>query len=447
MKTISNKCEEIMKLIAVWTLCLLGVCATLPSAAQQVMTLEDAISIGMKNNYDILMARNQQDAADLDYQYAFGAFLPQIHGAASKTWSAADIKQRYSNGNDVKKDNSKSHNVGLSAALNWTLFDGLKVFATKDKLQAIQQAGAYTVKDQVITTVSGIIQAYYNIVQSKQQLASINEQMSISQERVNIANNKFTSGLGSKIDLLQAQVDLNAQKSAYLQQQTLIDEHKATLNQLIALPPDNEYDVSDSIPLNMGLELDVIRQRALAENPGLLLAKKDVDISRLSLKEIQRSRFPTISFNSSYGFTRQSSEAGFSLYNQNKGLTYGFSASIPIFEGFNTTREAKSAKLDIDYQQLNLKNEQSRVTLQVRNAFKDYQYYKKALELEQENLGIAKENVKVNLAAFRLGQVSSLEVKEAQQSLSDAEYRLITARYNAKLAETSLLRLQGNLMR
>lgn len=436
-----------MKLIAAWTLCFLSVCAIVPCAAQQLMTLDNAISIGIKNNYDILMARNQKQAADLDYQYAFGAFLPQINGNASKTWSKADIKQKYSNGNDVEKNGSKSHNIGLSAELNWTLFDGLRVFATKDKLKAIQQAGAYSVKEQIVTSVSEIIQAYYNIVQSRQQLASITEQMSISQERVNIANNKFTSGLGSKVDLLQAQVDLNAQKSALLQQQTLIDQNKAVLNQLIALPPDNDYTVADSIPLDMGLELEPIRQRALEDNPGLLVAKTDVDISRLGLKEIQRSRFPTISFNSTYGFTRSSSEAGFSLYNQNKGLTYGFSASIPIFEGFNTNREVKSAKLDIDYQKLNLQNAQSQVTLQVRNAFKDYEYYKRALELEEQNLGIAEENVKVNLAAFRLGQVSSLEVKEAQQSLSDAEFRLITARYNAKLSETTLMKLQGMLVK
>lgn len=437
-----------MKSICARTLCSLSLCLfALPGFSQQVMTLENALTIGMKNNYDILMAKNQEDAARLDYQYAFGAFLPQLNGTASKTWSTADIEQKYSTGSSVKRNGSKSNNIALSADLDWTLFDGLKVFATKDKLKAIAEAGAYSVKAQVVESMAQIINAYYTIVQSQEQLRSIDEQMSISQERVNIAQNKFTSGLGSKIDLLQAQVDLNAQKSAYLQQQTLIDENKATLNQLIALPADNVYTVSDTIPLDMDLQVDPIRQKALDENPGLLLAKKDIDVSSLALKEIQRSRLPTISFNSSYGFTRQSSQAGFSLYNQNRGLTYGFSASIPIFEGFNTNREAKSAQLDIDYQKLNLQNQQSQVTLQVRNAFKDYSYYKQALELETENLGVAEENVRVNLAAFKLGQVSSLEVKEAQQSLSDAEYRLIAARYNAKLAETNLMKLQGALLR
>lgn len=417
------------------------------AGAQQMMNLDDAISIGLKSNYDILMAKNQEDAAALNYHYAFGAFLPVVDVNGSRTWTTAKIAQKYSNGNDVERNRSKSNNISLSADLDWTLFDGLRVFAAKDRLKAIQEAGSLAVKDQVVATVAHIIGAYYAIVQAKQQLASIAEQMSISQERVDIANNKFISGLGSKIDLLQAQVDFNAEKSAYLLQQTLIDENKATLNQLIALPADNSYLVTDTIPVNLELQLAALQQKASVNNPGLLLAQKDIAISKLSVKELQRSRLPTISFQSSYAYSRQRSEAGFSLFNENKGINYGFSASLPIFHGFYTTQQIKSAQLDVAYGELSLQNQRSQVSLQLRNAFKDYDYYKTAMQLETENLDVAEENVKVTLAAFRLGQITSLEVKEAQQSLGAAQLRLITARYNAKLAETNLLRLQGDLLR
>lgn len=415
-------------------------------SAKNVLTLEDAMAIGLKNNYDILMAKNQQDAAALNYRYAFGAFLPTVSASASRVWSTVNVNQKYSNGNDVERNRSKSNNTALSADLNWTLFDGLKVFATKDKLEAIKDEGVLLVKDQIISSVSQIIQTYYTIVQSKQQLQSIQEQMGISQERVNIARNKFESGLGSKIDLLQASVDLNAQKAALLQQQTLIAENKAALNQLIALPPDHDYAVLDTIPVRLDLDYATLQQKTMDANPGLLLARKDIDISKLSLKEIQRSRFPTISFNSSYSYSKQNSQAGFFLFNQSKGFNYGFSASIPVFQGFDINRQAKSAQLGIDYQQLNLKNQQSQVSVQLTNAFKDYDYYKQAMQLEEENLSVAEENVTVTLAAFRLGQVSSLEVKEAQQSLADARFRLISARYNAKLAETTLLKLGNALL-
>lgn len=445
-----------MRRIVFYTLFILNLCIGFESFAQQpppagqgeLMTLEEAIAIGLKNNYDILMAKNLEEAAALDYHYAFGAFLPVVSGSASRTWSKVNVKQKYSNGNDVERKKSGSNNTSLSADLNWTLFDGLRVFATKDKLKAIEEAGSLQVKDQITNSIAQIINAYYTIIQQKQQLQSIAEQMSISQERVNIAKNKFQSGLGSKIDLLQAQVDLNAQKSAYLQQQTFIDESKAVLNRLIALPAgETGYVVGDTIPVNLNLNYAQLQQQALSSNPGLLLAQKNIDISELSLKEIERSRWPVISFNSSYSYNKQNSQAGFFLFNQSQGLEYGFSASVPIFQGFNITRQAKSAKLDIAYQNLNYQDQRSQVSLALQNAFKDYDYYKKAMLLEEENLGVAEENVKVTLAAFRLGQISSLEVKEAQQSLSDARFRLITARYNAKVSETHLLRLKGDLLK
>ncbi len=436
-----------MKLTAIFIFGFLCLCCSSQSQAQQLMTLDEAITIGLKNNYNILMAKNQEAAAAVDYQYAFGAFLPTINGSASKTWSIESVSQKYSNGNKVERNGAKSGQTALSANLNWTLFDGLKVFATKDKLKAIEEAGTLTVKNQVVNTIAQIIQSYYNIVQQKEQLASIAEQMSISEERVKIAKNEFTSGLGSKIDLLQAQVDLNSQKAAYLQQQTLIEESKASLNQLIAISVDNEYSVSDSIPVDTSLNYISIKQVALANNPGLLLAKKNIDISQLALKEVQRSRLPTISFNSSYAFSSNNSEAGFFLLNQTRGLNYGFSASVPIFQGFLHNQQAKNAQLNIAYSQLSLQNQQSLVSVALRNAYKSYEYYIKAIRLAEENLTVAEENVKVNLAAFQQGQVSSLEVKEAQQSLAEARFTLISARYNAKLAETNLLMLKGDIVK
>ncbi|GAA4310834.1 TolC family protein [Compostibacter hankyongensis] len=422
--------------------CCLGGTAT----AQQEMTLDNAIAIGLKNNYDILMARNQADISANDYHYAFGAFLPTLSASASRTWSQTQINQKYSDGRAQNKSNTKSDNLDASADLNWTLFDGLKMFATRDKLKAIVASGELSFKNQVVNTIAGIITTYYNIVQQKQQLQAISEQMSISEERVKIAANKFQSGLGSKIDQLQAQVDLNAQKAAYLQQQTAIAESKASLNQLIAMPADRDYAVADSIPVNRSLTYDSLRGTVFEQNPGLLLAKNDITVSQLTLKELQRSRLPTISFNSSYSFSRQNSGAGFFLFNQNKGLQYGFSAFVPIFQGFNQTRQIKDARLDIAYRELNLQNTRSQVDVALLNSFKEYDYYRKALALEEENLGVAQENVKVALEAFRQGQTSSLEVKEAQQGLADATYRLISARYNVKVSETALLQLKGDLL-
>lgn len=424
-----------------------ALCISVPAAAQKVMSLQDAIQTGLKNNYDILMARNQEEAAALNYRYAFGAFLPDINGSASRTWSSTNVFQKYTNGNSVDKKNSPANNLSVSANLNWTLFDGLKVFATKKKLEEIKEAGSLSFKEQVITSVANIIAAYYDVVQQKEQLNSISQQMDISKERVQVASVQFNVGSGSKLALLQAEVDLNAQKAAYLQQQTAIEESKATLNQLIALPAGNDYDVEDTIPVNMSLDYHEVSQGVSLNNPALQLAQKNIAISQSALQEIQRSRFPTLSFISSYSYSKVNSGAGFFLLNQSNGPTYGFTASIPIFNGFNINRQAKSAQLNILYEQLSYENQRSQTDLSLQNAFRNYDYYKKAIELEEQNLGVAQENVKVALEAFKQGQSTTVDVKIAQQGLADALYRLISARYNAKLAETNLLKLEGNLVR
>lgn len=431
-----------------WILLLL--CLGVPSFSQQVMTLDNALAIGMKNNYNILMARNQLAVNKNDEHYAFGAFLPQLNATASKVWSSNNLNASFENNRKVNVKGARSNVANLTIGLGWTLFDGLRVFASEASLKDIEEMGALRVKSQVIGTISAIMGAYYNIVQQKQQLESLDSQMAISQARVDIARNEFLSGLGSKIDLLQAEVDLNAEKAAYLQQQALIEKSKNTLNQIIVLDPAPDYDVSDSIPVDTTLTLDQFQVRVLTDNPDLLEARKNIQLSGYTLKETEGLYFPTIAFNSNLSFGKQNSQPTNpyqSLFNQSQGLNYGFSASIPIFNGFNVTRQVRDARLNQLYARLSYQNLKSQLSLSLKNAFRDYEFYIRDLKLEEQNLAVAQENVRVALAAFREGQTTTIEVKTAQQGLADAVSRLISARYNARLSETTLLQLRGDLLK
>jgi outer membrane protein TolC len=212
-----------------------------------------------------------------------------------------------------------------------------------------------------------------------------------------------------------------------------------------------QYEVSDSIPLNMNIALNDILATAEKSNPSLLIAKKNIDIAGLTLKERRAERFPTVSFNSAYNFSRTTNQTvinSFStLFNRNKGFNYGLTAAIPIFNNYNVKRQIQQAQLDIQYQQLVYDNQRSLVNLGVLTAFKDYVQQKKALVLEEENILLARENVDIIFQVYRLGSTTYIQLREAQKSLEDAYNRLINARYNTKLAETELLRLKGELIR
>lgn len=422
------------------------------ATAQEVLTLEQAIDLGLKNNFDIRMARNDAEVAANDFAYANFAFAPRINGTAAKTWSNTATKQEFGNGN--KRDTSGLKNQQWQAAvnLNWTLFDGLKMFATRKRFQAIEVLGELSVKNQVENTIANIINSYYNIAQQKQQLRALAEQMDISNERVKLSDAKFQTGLAPKTDWLQAKVDYNAQRAMWLRQQTAIEQSKAALNQLLAIAEEStNYDVLDTIPVNLSLSYGAILENIGNTNPQLQVARQNLEISRITLKERIGEFFPVLSFNSAYNFNQSRASAAVNqfspVFNQNKGLNYGFSATVPIFNGLNAHRQMKAAKLDIEYQQLSLENQQSQVNLFLRNAFRDYEYYKQALTLEEESVGLARENVMVALERFKQGVSTTLELKEAQESLELAAYRLIQARYNTKVAETELMRLKGDLLK
>ena len=419
--------------------------------AQRLLTLEEAIATALQHNYDIILSKNDSAVAALDYSYRNAIFLPRLNGNIGTVWNNNDTKQILFDGSVREKDGLKSNNINASLALNWTLFDGLKMFATKDKAAELVKLGELGIKDQVINTVATVINTYFDIVRQKQQLKAVEESMSISQTRVDLSQRRLEIGVGAKPDVLQSKVDLNAQKAAQLRQLTLIQQLKETLNQTMNVTPNSTYDVVDSIPINTAILLNDIQNNIENSNTTLQILKKNIDIANLTLKERRAERFPIVSFNSAYNFNRLKNQTvinSFStLFNRNKGFNYGLTATIPILNNRNTHRLIKQAELDIQYQRLIFDNQRTLVNLGVINAFRDYELQKQALELEESNILLAKENVSIILETYRLGQATYLQLREAQKSLEDAYNRLIAARYNTKLAETELLRLKGDLVK
>ena len=417
----------------------------------RLLTLEEAIATALQNNYDILLAKTDSTSAAIDQSYRNAGFIPRLNGNIGTVWNNNDQKQVLSDGTKRQSKGLRSNNINAQLALNWTLFDGLKMFASRDKVDEYVKLGGLNVKDQLVNTVASVINTYYGIVRQKQQLKAIEEQMSISGERVKLAQYKLDIGVGTKPDVLQSKVDLNAQKAARLQQQTLIAQLKEQLNQVMNVKLNTQYDVSDSIPINANLALGDIQSAAETNNPALLIAQKNIDIAGLILKERKAERFPVISFNSAYNFNRNKNQTvinNFStLYNRTNGFNYGLTATIPILNNLNNKRQIQQAQLEIRYQQLIYANNKSLVSLAVLNAFKDYEEQKKALALEEENILLAKENVDIIFQVYKLGATTYIQLREAQKSLEDAYNRLIAARYNTKLAETELLRLKGDLVK
>ena len=430
-------------------LLLTGIFFSLSSDAQKMLRVEEAIATALQNNYDIRLSRNDSLVAALDFSYRKYAFYPQVNANTGIVFNNNSQYQRLVDGSK-REGRLKSTNVSASVSLDWTLFDGLRMFATRDKVAEILNLGELSIKNQVMNSIATVINTYYEIVKEKQQLKAVEEQLSIGEERVKLSQYKLDIGVGAKPDVLQGKVDLNAQRAAQLQQQTLINQLKDKLSQLMNTD-DVSYDVSDSIPINRFLSIVDFQNGLEKTNPSLLIAAKNIDISRLTLKERKADRFPTVSFNTTYNFSKQDNKSLVSpfspAYSRNHGFNYGLNASIPIFNNYNVKRLIKQAELDISFRQLTFESERSITNLAVLTAFKNYEWQLKALMLEEESIILARENVDIVFQVYKLNSTTLIQLKEAQISLQDARTRLINARYNTKLAETELLRLKGDLVK
>jgi outer membrane protein len=417
----------------------------------KLLTLEEAIATALQNNYDIQLSKNDSAVAALNYSFRNAAFLPRINGNLGTTYNNNNQKQKFADGTQKQLNDIRSNNYTAAVQLNWVLFDGLKMFATRDKAQEFVKLGELGIKNQMVNSIASVITGYYAIVRQKQQLKAIEEQMSLSRERVKLAQYKLDIGVGTKPDVLQSKVDFNAQKAIQLSLETMTEQLKEQLNQLMNVDANSKYDVSDTIPINMQVALADIQNNIEQNNPLLLIAQKNITIAGFTLKERKAERFPTVSLNSAYSYNRNNNKATVNpfqpLYSRNFGRNVGFTVSIPILNNFTTKRLIKQAELDIQYQQLVYNNQKSVVSLNIINAYQDYELQKRALALEEENILLARENVDIVFQVYKLNSTTLIQLKEAEKSLGDAYNRLIAARYSTKLAETELLRIKGDLVK
>ena len=428
---------------------LLGFFSLIQSQAQNV-TLEEVVQIALQKNYDVQVIKATGAIAANDNRYAFGAFIPFINANGSYVKNNNDSRNITFADVETIRTGAKASITNGSVQAIWTLFDGTKMFATRKRIEELAALGEVNVRNQMMNTTASIIVTYYSIIRQKQQLKAIQELMAVSEERVKLAERKLQVGTGGKPELLQAKVDLNAQRTATLAQETLIQQLKDQMNGLLAMSLPDVYDVADTIPINLSLNMEEVLTDIEKTNQTLVAAKKNIDVAELVLRENRSTRSPILNFTTAYNYGKTENELATSpvsqKYTQNQGYNYGLTLAVPILNGMNVNRLIGQAKINLGRQKLIYDQQVTLAVVGVRNAFVNYDNAKKALLIENENILLAKENVTIAFEGFKRGIITALDLRTAQQSLADAYNRLIAARYLAKVSETELLRLKGALL-
>jgi len=415
------------------------------ATAQEVLTLEEAIRITLERNYDIRLVKNDLEIDKNNVNRANAGMLPVVTGNLVQNNTIQNNSQTRESGQVVERNGAKGSSLNYGVGLNWTIFDGFAMFARYDQLQELQKLGEANLQQTILTRVADVTSVYYNLVQQQQQLKALDTAMVISRERVRTAQNRFEIGKASRLEVLNAQVDLNTDTTNILRQRELYQNTQTQLNELMARDVTTRFTVVDSITIDQQITMAQISEKALQQNPSLQAALISKRIAELDLKQVKANRLPTIALNSGYNLSRSESALGFTTLSTGRGFNYGVTASVPIFNGFLQRRSEQNANINISSAELEYERLNQSINSQLTSAFNTYQTSLSLVNLEEKNQQIAKRNLDITLEKFRIGSITPIEFREAQLNYVNATVRYSNAQYLAKLAEVSLKEISGTI--
>ncbi len=414
--------------------------------SQELLRPEQAVAIALENNYSIRIARNQAEMASNNVTYGNAGFLPGLDVGASQNNNIQNSRQEFLTGQINEREGARSNSVNLNAALNWTLFDGFAMFVNYEKLKEFDEMGELAARATIEQTIVRVLASYYDLVRQKQRLQVIDKSIAISEERIRLADEKFQLGAASRLDILQAQVDYNADRSDQLQSKEIFRTSKIMLNNLMARDINIEFVVSDQIePVSLP-EWNRLYEATMANNTYLKMNHTDKRIAALQLRETSARRYPRLNANAGYNFIQSESEAGFLAKNRTSGLNYGLSVGWNVFNGFNLNRQIANARIMVENSELELLDFRSRLEADLTATYLSMESKIQLVDFEEQNLEVASLNLEIAMERFRLGELSGLELREAQKNYLAAEGRLITARYQAKIVEVGMREISGGLI-
>jgi outer membrane protein len=415
--------------------------------AQTTLTVEDAIKTGLEKNYNVMIAKNNQEIARVQNNFGAAGMSPSVTVNGNLNLSSLNSHQEFNTGVVQDRNGAQANQTGASVNAFWTVFDGLRMFAIKKRLDANEQLSAIYLKQQMENTIYDIVAAYYDIVRINELIKAAKQNLEIYNERLKISKLRQEIGSDSKVEVLLSQSDYNKAKTAIMQLELDLLNAKTQLNLLINQPVDTDFKAADSIMVNYNPTYEDLKKSSLTTNSAIQISRKSEFITQQRVKEYRSANLPFIQLNASYTFLRSQSQAGIVFLNRQTGLNGGITASWLLFNGMRNQKLVKEANLLALNQRYITQQTEQLVDGTVFVNFKAFQMNKQIVELESQNLSDSKEVQVVSLERYKIGKANLLETIETQKNLEDAQVRYINALYAIKLAETELLRTNGALVK
>lgn len=428
---------------------LLGALATFSSFAAHNTPLKSCIEKGLEQNFQIRMVRNDQKISDNNMTFGNAGYLPTLVLNAAVGGSESNTSQFPPDGSaTIKTTGVSNQQLSSSVNLNWTIFEGFNIQANYSKLKEFQQMGELKTRMKIESYVADLSAEYYNFIQQNIRINNLRSAVRLSKERLRIVEARYNIGDLSRLDLQQARVYFNSDSSRLIRQHELLYATKVKINQLMGEEDlEQNINLADTlISFDALLNKEQLWEQTLQQNTYLQMATKEKNIKVLDLQSARSSNYPYLKLNAGYGYDLNRYEYAAYQRQDNLGFNYRLSVGYNIFDGMNRSRKQKNAQIAINNQVLAIEELTLSVKSDFSNLWMTYINNINLTKLEKENLVHATENYEIAIERYKLGDLAGIELREAQNSLLEAEERLVQSQYLTKLCEISLLEISGGIM-
>ena len=425
------------RIVYIITACAFSVSAV---KAQQVLTLKECLEEGLQNNYSLRIVHNEEQISKNNATPGNAGYLPTLDFSAGYVGNLDNIESKARETGEITKNKGvydQTVNVGLN--LNWTIFDGFNISTTYKQLKELERQGETNTRIAIEDFIADLTAEYYNFIQQKIRLKNFHYAMSLSKA-------SHLVGKFSGLDYQQAKVDFNADSAQYIKQQELLHSSRIQLNELMANNDVNQIVIikDSTIEVHSDLRFEDLWSSTLATNASLLKADQNTTLAQLDYKKVNSRNYPYLKLNTGYGYTFNKYDINATSRRGNLGFNAGVTVGFNIFDG-NRRREKRNATLTFKNRQLERQNLELALRSDLSNLWQAYRNNLQLLNLERQNLITAKDNHDIAMDRYIQGDLSGFEVREAQKSLLDAEERILSAEYNTKICEISLLQISGKI--
>lgn len=420
---------------------------SLTGQVSEVLTKEQAMAQMLSENFGIQMAQNQELQSANNASVLNSGYLPSISVSSGASYDLQDQEVTFRDGSLNVVDGAETKRLNAALNLNYTIFDGMGRYYNYQRLKQSEKLSGLQVRATVESTLLQLFTVYFELARLTENQTVLKQVLANTKDRLTRANYGFDYGQNTKLDILNAEVDLVNDSIALSNNTQQLVNTRRDLAVLLNDDLNRVFAVDTAVSFLDELSLDAMQQKASTENVRIQIAESNKQISAFGVKFQRSLELPRLGLTGAYGWNEGIFPAtGFATKNISSGFSAGLQLSWNIFDGGSNRTALKNSKISLENQELALEEIKVQVDRDVVNTYGDYLNRKRAFQLLSRSIITAQNNYDRSLDRYRLGQLTSLELRQAQINLLNAKMNANMAKYQAKLAELTYLQACGQLL-